>query len=259
MSDPRESTDRYDRQTRFAPLGHDGQDALSRGSVVVVGVGGVGSWTAQLLVRAGVGRVRLVDADDVAFRDLHRQCLYRADDAREGVAKVRASARALCEINPEPSIEPVVARLDADNAPDLLDDADVVCDGTDNFAARYAINDRCVKTRTPWVFAGAAGAGGQVMPILPGGPCLRCIHPSAPPAERELTAATVGVLGPVVATIGAMSAGLAMHVLASPGTVPRQLLSLDLWTGQVRRLSTGPDTRDATCRTCAGRPEAGDR
>jgi molybdopterin-synthase adenylyltransferase len=208
--------ERYSRQMLFRPLGRAGQERLAAARVLVVGCGALGSVLANTLVRAGVGFTRLVDRDIVELSNLQRQVLYDEADARDGTPKAVAAARALAAINSTVTIEPVVADVTNDNVEPLLAEVDLVVDGLDNFAARYLINDACVKQGLPWVYAGVVASYGMVMPVVPGeGPCYRCVFPEVPPPGQAQTCDTVGVLGPAVNVVASFAAMEAMKLLVS--------------------------------------------
>ena len=159
---------RYARQVAFDGLGLTGQKKLASGRALIVGVGGLGSWVAELLARAGVGSLRLADPDKVDVTNIHRQALYSEADAAAGLFKVEAARRRLAEINSGVTVETAAERVDHRNIAALAADAGVVIDGTDNFAARFLINDYAVKTGRPWIFAGCIRAEWQTMAVLPG-------------------------------------------------------------------------------------------
>ncbi len=159
-------TDRYSRQTLFAPIGHAGQQLLARAHVAIVGVGATGAATASLLARAGVGRLTLIDRDFVEPSNLQRQMLFDEDDARAALPKAEAARRHLARINSSVRIDAAITDLVPANAPDLLR-ADLVLDCTDNFETRYLINDLCVREARPWIYAAAVGAYAATMNILP--------------------------------------------------------------------------------------------
>ncbi|MBZ0270574.1 ThiF family adenylyltransferase, partial [bacterium] len=149
--------DRYQRQTLFEPLGPAGQARLRQATVAVVGCGALGTHVAEVLTRAGAGRLVLVDRDIVEWTNLHRQALFIEDDAREGRPKAIAAAAHLAAINGEVELVPHVSDLSARNIDALLDGAHVVCDGSDNVETRYLLNDWAVARGVPWVYGGAVG------------------------------------------------------------------------------------------------------
>ena len=257
---------RYDRQTVFPGLGVEGQQRLSSSTALVVGVGGLGSWASQLLARAGVGRLRLVDDDRVELVNLHRQAYYTEADAEAGVPKVRAAAEAIGRINSHVRVEALIERLTEDNIAALAAGCDIILDGTDNFATRFVINDYCVRQGVPWIFAGVLEAQGQVMTILPGRSCcLRCLHddptqasvtaPAGTPtaSSADPTCREVGVIGPAVATLAAIQASEALKLLAGRHDLANpHLLTLNLWTNTLRQLNMRRPTHNH-CPCCGTR------
>jgi len=253
--DSRSHPGRYDRQVAFEGLGRAGQRRLAGGRALIVGVGGLGCVLAQWLARAGVGLLRLVDDDVVSLENLHRQILFDEADAAARRPKVVAAARWLGRINSDVRVEPVAARFDASTASGLIDGIDVILDGTDNFAARFVINDVAVRERLPWVFAGVVAAEAQTMTVRAGGrPCLRCIFDEPPPAAVNPTCQTAGVLGPAVGAIAAVEAMEAIKILAGRGDdTSRCLVKLDLWTNAVQRIDAVAACADVDCPCCVGR------
>jgi adenylyltransferase/sulfurtransferase len=246
------ASERYSRQTRFTPFGEEGQANLARSTAVVVGCGALGTAQAALLARAGVGRLRLIDRDYVEESNLQRQVLYTEADALAALPKAEAARRHLAEANSEIQMEAVISDLNPGEAEDLLDGADVILDGTDNFESRYLINDYAVREGIPWIYGAAVGSYGIAMPILPGDTaCFRCVYPE-PPAGAQPTCETAGVLGPVTSLIGALQAMEALKILAGrAGSVRRKIFRADLWTGPLREIEM--PARDPDCPTCGRR------
>ena len=248
---------RYSRQSRFTPVGERGQERIRRSAVVIVGCGALGTVTAELLTRAGVGRLRIVDRDFVELSNLQRQFLFEESDAAEGLPKAVAAVRRLARMNSEVELQPVVADLVPANAEELLEDADLILDGTDNFETRFLINDAAVSTSRPWIYAAAVGSYGLKFAILPGRTaCLRCIYPE-PPQGAQPTCETEGVLGPLTAAIASLAAADALKILASGAEadtdkVAARLTTVDVWTGAIRQIAT--PARDPEC-PCCGRRE----
>src|SRR5580704_13157757 len=147
--------ERYSRQILFTEIGEEGQDRLRASSVVVVGCGALGTALANLLVRAGVGRLRIVDRDFVEESNLQRQTLFEESDARDALPKAVAAERRLSAINSDVKVEGVVADLDAKRAEELLSGFPLLLDGSDNFETRLLVNDFAVKQSVPWVYAAA--------------------------------------------------------------------------------------------------------
>ncbi len=254
MTDDNPQLDRYRRQMRFAPLGEEGQYRLLAGRVLVCGCGALGSVAADLLVRAGVGFVRIVDRDFLEPDNLHRQVLFDESDVEAELPKAVAAARRLAKINSAVAVEPVVADLSAANIGALASDVDVIVDGTDNFETRYLVNDFAVSTGTPWVFGGCVGAEGQVLAILPGEtPCLACLVPEPPPAESQPTCETAGVIGPIVSVIAALETAEALKILrGNRDAVQRRLVIVDVWGNQLRAVGVAR-LRGDECRACGQR------
>ena len=239
---------RFDRQTRFGPLGPEGQERIERARVLVVGCGALGGVLAGSLARAGVGELALVDRDLVDETNLHRQVLFDERHAREGWAKVDAAADTLARIGGPTRVETFATHLDASNVRELARGADLVLDGTDNLATRYLVNDLCVRESIPWIYGGVVGGGGLAMAVLPGhGACLRCLFPEPPPAGTLETCETAGVIGPAVGAIASVQAGLALHVLARPGELAPRIVEIDAWSGVARSL---PAPRAKDCPAC---------
>ncbi len=247
-----ESEDRYSRQIRFAGIGPEGQKHLRGASAVLVGCGALGSLQADLLVRAGVGRLRILDRDFVEWSNLARQVLFDEADARDLLPKAVAAAHHLRRINSEVEIEDIVVDVTPGNAESLLAGFDVILDGTDNFEIRFLINDVAIKHSIPWIYGGCVGAYGVCLTILPGETaCLSCLMPELPPPGSAETCDTAGVIGPVVGVIASLQAAEALKILAGRRECVRPgLLSLDLWQGTQQEIRVG---RDAACVTCGAR------
>src|SRR5262245_42652022 len=166
--------DRYSRQTRFTPIGEEGQQRLASSRVLLIGLGALGTVAADQIVRAGVGFLRVVDRDFVELSNLQRQSLFDEDDVRENLPKAIAGANKLRRINSTVQIEAAIDDINPANVEDFISDVDLVLDGVDNFETRFVLNDACAKLGKPWIYTAAVGSYGLVMPILPGlTPCLR--------------------------------------------------------------------------------------
>jgi molybdopterin/thiamine biosynthesis adenylyltransferase len=241
---------RYSRQSRFAPLGEAGQQRIRAGRVAIVGLGALGSVQADLLARAGVGGLRLIDRDFVEISNLQRQTLYQESDAAEALPKAVAAARRLARVNSEVRLEPLVSDLSPRNIEETLEGADLILDATDNFETRYLINDFAVRGGIPWIYGAAVGSYGLKLAIVPGlTACFRCVYPE-PPRGAQPTCETEGVLGPVTATIASLQSADALKILAcGKESVSARLTTLDVWTGQIRQ--TAPAARDPDCPCCS--------
>jgi molybdopterin-synthase adenylyltransferase len=241
---------RYSRQIRFAPLGEEGQRRIRDARLAIVGCGALGTVQAELLARAGVGMLRLIDRDFVETSNLQRQFLFEEADAAEGLPKAVGAAKRLAKVNSDVAIEPMVADLTPSNATELLEGIDLILDGTDNFETRYLINDLAVRENIPWIYGAAVGSYGLKLAILPGRTaCLKCVYPE-PPQGAQPTCETAGVLGPVTATIASLQAGDALKILAG-GPIKARLTTVDVWSGEIRQLD--PPACNPACPCCARR------
>ena len=235
---------RYARQMILPQIGPAGQARLATAHVLVVGAGGLGVPVLQYLCGAGVGRITLVDADRIAAHNLHRQPLYRMDQL--GQFKVKAAAEALAALNPEVTITPVTAWLDPANASALVATADLVMDCADTFAASLTLSDACMAAGKPVIAASALAMSGYAGGFCGGAPSLRALFPDLP--ERGATCDTAGVMGPVVAMIGAVQAQMALSVLLRLQPSPLgQLISFDAarWRFGGFRFDAAPEPAQA--------------
>jgi len=249
------SASRYDRQTRFAPLGPDGQLRLAQGRVLICGCGALGCVVAQWLVRAGVGFVRLIDRDLVEPGNLHRQTLYDEADAASGLPKAVLAQRRLQSINSEVEVEGIVADLHSGNVAELAGGIDLMIDATDNFETRYLINDWAVAKGLPWIYGGVVGDEGCAWTIIPEHtPCLRCLLPQPPAPGAAPTCESVGVLGPAAGLIASWQANEAIKLLAGrTEAVLPAMLTVDLWRGTFRQSKTGRYVPGTSCPACGTR------
>ena len=238
------SLDRYDRQLRGDFLTEAHQAMLSRATVAIIGVGGLGSWTADLLARAGVGTLMLADPDIVETVNLHRQDLYTEADV--GWPKATVAAKRLRRINSQVTASGHRLRVAPKTMGMLAGNADLILDGTDNFATRFMINDYAVATGTPWIFTGVTATEGQLLVIRPGDTaCLRCLMPTPP--DTEITCMDLGVLGPAVALHSARQATEAIKLLTGQADAATPYLEkTNLWTNTVQRLQL-PIDPDCPC------------
>lgn len=221
---------RYSRQIIFPGIGAEGQQRLADGYAVVVGCGALGSVISSALVRAGVGRVRVIDRDFIEYHNLARQLLYTERDIEENLPKAVAAERHLREANSAVAVEGVVADFNRTNAESLAEDAGVIVDGLDNFETRYLINDVALKLGIPWVYGGAVASSGMTATFSPGGqPCFRCFI-QKPPAGGTLTCDTAGVVNAVPWIIGSLQAAEAIKILVGSPAVSRDLVVLDIWS-----------------------------
>jgi adenylyltransferase/sulfurtransferase len=240
---------RYARQLIFPGIGQQGQSKLLDARVVLVGCGADGTTIADRLVRAGVGHLTLVDRDFIELNNLQRQVLYDEDDLRANLPKAIAAEHKLRRINSHVEITGLVADLNVENAEELLAGADLVMDGTDNFEARYLINDVCVKHGIPWVYCGVVASYGMTMTIVPGQTaCLRCLFADTPPPGATATCDTAGILGPIVTVVAGIAAAEGIKLLVGTGARNRGIIHIDLWDNTFEAFESGPPRPD--CPTC---------
>jgi molybdopterin-synthase adenylyltransferase len=240
---------RYNRQQILPQIGPEGQARLANARVLLVGCGALGSTVAELLARAGVGFLRIVDRDLVELSNLQRQVLFDENDAADERPKAVAAAKRLGEINREIHIEPVVADVNAINV-ETFSDVDLIVDGTDNVSTRYLLNDVAVKRQIPWIYGGCVGVEGRVWGIWPGRTgCLQCVFPEPPNANGLPTCDTAGVLGPAVAVVGGLQAAATIRFLVEgPEAAERsKLISLNIWDGQFRTMAWTPPAPGCLC------------
>jgi len=222
--------DRYSRQIRFREMGEEGQRRLGQARVAIVGCGALGSAQAELLARAGVGFLRLIDRDYIELSNLQRQTLYDERDAAEALPKAAAAARRLKAINSSIQIEPAIDDLTPATIDDLLEDVHLVMDGTDNFETRYLINDFALREGIPWIY-------GMLL---------------QPPGGAQQTCETSGVLGPITATIAALQVADALMILSGHlDELARRVTIVDVWAGDIMQLPQPEPKPD--CPACGRR------
>src|SRR5438270_13386648 len=242
--------DRYSRQILFSGIGEEGQQKLLASHVAIVGCGALGSFQSEALVRAGVGRLTIIDRDYVEPSNLQRQWLFDEADAAAALPKAIAAERALARINSGVRVTGVVADLTPTNIHELLDESDLILDGADNFETRYLINDYCVSRQSPWIYGAAVGSYGVTMPVLPEqSACFCCVYPE-PPEGSQPTCETAGVLNSVTAIVAALQVADALKLLCTGSLDPR-LTTVDVWSGAMRRIEL--PARDHDCPACGHR------
>src|SRR3954452_11899257 len=230
--------ERSSRQMRYPGIGKAGQEKLLASRVTLCGCGALGTVLANVLVRAGVGFVRVIDRDFVEPSNLQRQVLFDESDVANNLPKAEAAATKLRQINSAVTIEPVVADINRTNIEELCRDADLILDGTDNFEVRYTINDVAVKLGKPWVYGGAVGSEGMTMTIIPGQtPCLRCVFEASPGPGEVGTCETAGRLGTVVNIVASLQATEGLKILTGNlAAVNRELTYVDVWENEHKRV-----------------------
>ena len=229
--------ERYSRQILFAGLGAEGQERLLAAHAAIVGCGALGSFQAAALARAGVGRLTIIDRDYVEPSNLQRQWLFEESDAAEALPKAVAAERVWRASIRRCAVHGVVADLTPANIDELLGEAHVILDGTDNFETRYLINDFALSRGIPWIYGAAVGSYGLTMPVIPGRTaCLRCVYPD-PPAGAQPTCETAGVLNSITAVIAALQTADAMKILAGRVECVRaRMTTVDVWDGGIRQI-----------------------
>ncbi len=245
--------ERYSRQILFHEIGSNGQVKLLASRVLIVGCGALGAAHAEMLARAGVGRLRIVDRDFVEMTNLQRQTLYSEEDALDRMPKAAAAKKRIAQINGEIEVDAIIADVNHSNIEALIKGCDLVMDGTDNFQVRYLLNDACVKHNTAWIYGAAVSSYGTTMTIRPGEtPCLRCIFPEMPDAGSSPTCDTAGVIMPIIATVSATQVTEAIKFLVGDiDSLHGSLMQFDVWANDRQRIKLGPP--DPDCRTCGQR------
>jgi molybdopterin-synthase adenylyltransferase len=242
---------RYSRHVLLKDVGGRGQAKLKHSSVLVVGAGGLGSPVLLYLAAAGVGRLGLIDMDEVDFSNLQRQVLH--DTASVGRPKVESAAERLRSLNPLITVEPIRERLGVENVMALINRYDVIVNGVDNFPTRYLLNDACVMARKPLVEAGILRFDGMIMTIKPGeGPCYRCLFPEPPPPGSVPTCSEAGVLGALAGVMGTLQAFEVLKLLLGIGEpLVGRLLMFEGLRGRFREVEW---QRNPKCPVCGEHP-----
>lgn len=265
MSDP----DRYHRQMLLPQIGAAGQQRLREAHALIVGCGALGSVLVDLLARAGIGRLTIVDRDLVELTNLSRQVLFDERDVEQGMPKAEAARARVAAINRDVQVHAHVDDFSPRNAERYIAGVDLILDGLDNFQTRYVLNDLAVKHGLPYVYGGAVGTTGMTMTILPhaakrqakGGcvqwsaaqstPCLRCVFPEAPPPGTSPTCDTAGVLATAVSTIAAQQVTSAIKLIVGDiDSLDRRLISIDVWSNASHAFDVGAARDGGQCPCC---------
>lgn len=250
---PKRDLARYSRQVLCAQVGEEGQRQLGHAQLVLIGCGALGSMLANLLVRAGIGALRIIDRDFIELNNLQRQMLFDERDINENLPKAEAAARTLRRINSAVEIDAVVDDVNPDNIERHCENVELILDGTDNLETRYLINDVAVKHDVPWVYGACISETGLVMAVVPGQtPCLRCVWNEPPPPGSVETCDMVGVLGTAAAVVASFQATEAMKILMGRTADLMGLTSIDVWTGRTRTLDVHAAHEAGQC-PCCGR------
>lgn len=224
---------RYSRQIILNGIGKEGQEKLLNSRIAIIGLGATGSVVANNLCRAGVGFIRLIDRDYVELSNLQRQLLYNEEDAANQTPKAIAAYTHLTKINSEIVLEPIVVDVNSSNIEALINDVDLVLDGSDNSDVRYLVNEACNKLRKPWIYAGVVTSEGMTMNIIPNETaCFRCLYPVAHLPGSYPTANTAGVLNSITSTIASIESTEAIKILLQSPKVRKNLFWIDLWNNR---------------------------
>ncbi len=240
---------RYSRQVLFNGIGKEGQARIMASRVALIGCGALGTMQASLLVRAGVGTLRIIDRDFVEESNLQRQILFDEEDVRSVLPKAIAAEKKLRLANSLVKVEGLVEDLNASSIDRLLGGIDLIVDASDNFDARFLVNDYSVKNRVPWIYGACVGSYGLTFPILPGdGACLRCVFESAPPAGVSPSCDTAGVIGPIVSLVAGMQVAEALKILSGRlDRVSHRITTIDLWDNRHEAVDLPPPYPDCLC------------
>ncbi len=236
---------RYARHLVLPEMGEENQSKLADSSVAIFGLGALGSTMTDALARTGVGRLKIVDRDFVELSNLNHQILYGESDL--GVPKAEAAEERVKEINSDVEVESKVLDINPGNIGSILDDVDLVLDGSDNMELRYLMNDACVKEGVPWIYTAVLGTYGMTLNIIPDRtPCLRCLMPEKPSAGRLETCESAGVLFSLPRTMANIASTEAVKFLVG-AEIRRDLLTVELWDFHIERTEI---ERREECRSC---------
>ncbi|WP_144614182.1 molybdopterin-synthase adenylyltransferase MoeB [Bacillus cereus] len=241
--------ERYSRQQLFKPIGSRGQEKIRNKHVLIVGAGALGSASAESFVRAGIGKLTIIDRDYVEWSNLQRQQLYSEQDAREKMPKAIAAKNRLEQINLEVQIHAFVMDAVAENMDDLLKNVDVIIDATDNFDIRFIINDLSQKHNIPWVYGSCVGSYGMSYTIIPQKtPCLHCVLRNVP--VTGMTCDTAGIISPAVQIVAAYQVAEAFKILVGDfAAIRKTFFMFDIWNNQNHFIKLGKIKTDE-CPSC---------
>ena len=244
--------ERYSRQILFSGIGASGQEKIGLGRILLVGCGALGSVIAEILVRAGIGRITIADRDYIDESNLQRQALFTEEDCRSGLPKAIAASRHLRAINSSVDVHPEVLDVRASTIEALVREQDLILDGTDNFETRYLLNDASLRWDKPWVYGACVGAYGMSVAFVPHvTPCLRCILQLLPPPGSSPTCDTVGVIGPIVHVVAALESVEALKLLTGQrDLLNRKLITMDLWGNRFATMDLSAQKPDPECPAC---------
>ncbi len=252
MAFSNEQIERYSRHIILKEVGAKGQKKLLDSSVLIIGAGGLGAPAAMYLAAAGVGKIGIADADEVDLSNLQRQIIHATHDI--GKAKVLSAKETMEAINPDVTVNAYRTFVSADNIMELISEYDFIIDGTDNFPAKFLINDACVMAEKPFSHAGIIRFQGQLMTYVPGqGPCYRCIFKNPPPKDAVPTCKQAGVIGAMGGVIGSLQAMEAVKYIIGKGELlTGSLLTYDALSMEFRKIKL--PTHVETCPVCGKNP-----
>ena len=247
MAFTNEQLERYSRHIILQEVGVKGQKKLLNASVLIIGAGGLGAPAALYLAAAGVGTIGIVDADEVDLSNLQRQVIHTTNDV--GKAKVKSAVETMEAINPDVTVKTYRTFVDSTNIMDLIKDYDFIIDGTDNFPAKFLINDACVMAKKPFCHAGIIRFKGQLMTYVPGeGPCYRCVFKNPPPKDAVPTCKQAGVIGAMGGVIGSLQAMEAIKYIIGKGELlTGKLLTYDALKMEFHTIKLPKDHHCAVC------------
>ncbi|MFE8697806.1 thiazole biosynthesis adenylyltransferase ThiF [Cytobacillus sp. FJAT-53684] len=241
--------ERYSRQTLFPSIGKEGQKKIRSKHVLMIGAGALGSGNAEMLTRAGIGKLTIVDRDYVEASNLQRQQLYTEQDVAEKLPKAAAAASRLQQINSEVEIEAIITDATPEKLEELVKEVDLIIDATDNFETRMAINDISQKYQVPWIYGACVGSYGMSLTIIPGQtPCLNCILKKIP--IQGMTCDTGGIIAPAVQMVISHQIAEALKILVEDWEAVRtSFVSFDLWRNQYTSMKVSK-AKDEGCLSC---------
>jgi molybdopterin/thiamine biosynthesis adenylyltransferase len=245
--------ERYSRQMLFSPIGKEGQEKIRSKHVLMIGAGALGSGNAEMLTRAGIGELTIVDRDYVEASNLQRQQLYTEQDVVQKLPKAAAAEKRLKEINSDVKIHAIVGDANPELLEELAKGKDLIIDATDNFETRLAINDISQKYEIPWVYGACVGSFGMSFTIIPGKtPCLNCLL-KAMPMQQGMTCDTVGIISPTVGMVTAHQTAEALKILVEDWDAVRtSFVSFDLWRNQYASMKM-TKAKDESCLSCGSK------
>ncbi|MCD8096282.1 MAG: molybdopterin-synthase adenylyltransferase MoeB [Ruminococcus sp.] len=252
MAFTNEQIERYSRHIILKEVGAKGQKKLLNGSVLIIGAGGLGAPAAMYLAAAGIGRIGIADADEVDLSNLQRQIIHATEDV--GKPKVISAKETIERMNPDVKVETYQTFVSSENIMELIKDYDFIIDGTDNFPAKFLINDACVMAKKPFSHAGIIRFKGQLMTYVPGqGPCYRCVFKNPPPKDAVPTCKQAGVIGAMGGVIGSLQTMEAVkYILGVGDLLTGYLLTYDALKMDFRKVKLPSNTSE--CAVCGEHP-----